>query len=877
MTGSIHGSAIDDSFETLTNAPDAWVSGRYAAPPPVDCQHYVEPGDTRSAVDDRSFTEHGAVEYTRLVNKPTKPTKTEPRHRRSRQTSSKPPSHGKRRPSPSFRIRSKDGDSVVVSNPFVLRKPSRPQPRRDSESSSQTDDQSQYSSTTAPDSRTFQIRIRGKNGEEAIHEIKRPLYFASQSGHVRESQATTLVGDDLGHENLEYWAANQSTSSQNRDQKHKSKCMCLRYKRMNATLTKPHTAGQTTFTDFVVDSSTAASSAARSSVKMSGALPDSSPAPTTDSSRSRLLPPEKPASSMHDSVISVSRYPSKSPSRAVSQQTESSPKNSTCITSQNDVIIVPSESLDGSVVAASSSLSTHCIISPRPVSPITSIQPSEAEGVTGTSDLASSSMSSDTTVVKSSSSASSAPPSTTSRMSSSRIVTLTQSPKQEHEYQDESRPVTVSLSKQRESKQEAYYNWKVSKDSLYSISTKGSISSPSHHDSGAPEQATSASPKPCGHHGDLSSREADADSDSSLLTRSRRQQTLPEGYRPPPRSLSARSASTIEATDGRVQGTVSERTRTSGQSQSVRCVPLPASRPSSSKSKTNQSSTTSTRRSARSASQKPAHEEREWDKPLSEAAATEWTIDEHSERPASHHASPRIAEWGEAAEWEEQSTSSHRSRSSRTSRSHQSSSHKTASSGHHANEGLEQEHNGQGFWTDENRSSQRSTRSTSPINIEEDLLHYLPAPSDDDRLPPPMPMLTTIYEESEPTPSSHALSMLTQESTRFARPGAITPHPLSSVSSAATARKPPTNEPQRLEYKKPYVESKSSSSASSGAHDSNHSRRSSRPRMLEERAYRSEKESVRSRSSKEGKSGSAQSSRKSRDSAKASGGGWKFW
>ncbi|KAG9861689.1 WD40 repeat-like protein, partial [Aureobasidium melanogenum] len=294
MTGSTQGSAIDDSFETLTNAPDAWVSGRYAASPPVDYQHYVEPGDTRSAVDDRCSTEYGAVEHTRHVNRTAKPAKTDPKHRRSRQTSTKPPSHGKRRPSPSFRIRSKDGDSVVVSNPFVLRKPSRPQPRRESESSSQTDDQSQYSSTTAAHSRTFQIRIRGKNGEEAIQEIKRPLYFASQSGDVRQSQATTLVGDESGRENVEYWAANQSTSSQKRDQRYKNK------------------SGQPTFTDFVVDSSTKASSTACSSVKMSGALPDSSPAPTTDSSRSRLLPPEKPASSLHDSGISVSRYPSKS-------------------------------------------------------------------------------------------------------------------------------------------------------------------------------------------------------------------------------------------------------------------------------------------------------------------------------------------------------------------------------------------------------------------------------------------------------------------------------------------------------------------------------------------------------------------------------------
>ncbi|KAG9930975.1 hypothetical protein KCV02_g7890, partial [Aureobasidium melanogenum] len=510
MTGSTQGSAIDDSFETLTNAPDAWVSGRYAASPPVDYQHYVEPGDTRSAVDDRCSTEYGAVEHTRHVNRTTKPAKTDPKHRRSRQTSTKPPSHGKRRPSPSFRIRSKDGDSVVVSNPFVLRKPSHPQPRRESELSSQTDDQSQYSSTTAAHSRTFQIRIRGKNGEEAIQEIKRPLYFASQPGDVRQSQATTLVADDSGRDNVEYWAANQSTSSQKRNQRYKSQ------------------SGQPTFTDFVVDSSTRASSTAYNSVKMSGALPDSS--------RSRLLPPEKPASSLHNSGVSVSRYPSKSPSRAVSHQSKSSPENSSRIPSQKEVITVLDNSMDGSVVTPFSSLSTHCIVSSRPVSPITFTDPSEANDATSTSDLAASYISSTATVDKSSSSASSVPPPTTSRMSSSRVVTLTQSSKQEKEYQDDSRPVTVSLSKQKESKQEAYYNWKVPKDSLYSISTKRSQFSPSRHDLVPSGKPTSTPSKASGHRGDLLSRETNADSDTSPLARFKGQQTLPEGYQPPPRS-----------------------------------------------------------------------------------------------------------------------------------------------------------------------------------------------------------------------------------------------------------------------------------------------------------------------------------------------------
>ncbi|KAH0394872.1 hypothetical protein KCU89_g10914, partial [Aureobasidium melanogenum] len=274
-----------------------------------------------------------------------------------------------------------------------------------------------------------------------------PSRSASESGDVRQSQATTLVGDDSGRENVEYWAANQSVSSQKRHQRYKNK------------------SGQPTFTDFVVDSSTRASSTACNSVKMSGALPDPSPAPTTDSSRSRLLPPEKPASSLHDSGISVSRHPSKSPSRTVSHQSKSSPENSSRIPSQNELITVLDESMDGSLVTPFSSLSTHCIVSSRPVSPMTFTELSEANDATSTSDLAASSSSSTATVDKSSSSASSAPPPTTSRMSSSRIVTLTQSSKQEQECQNDSRPVTVSLSKQKDSKQEAYYNWKVPQDS----------------------------------------------------------------------------------------------------------------------------------------------------------------------------------------------------------------------------------------------------------------------------------------------------------------------------------------------------------------------------------------------------------------------------
>ncbi|CAD0092150.1 unnamed protein product [Aureobasidium vineae] len=859
MTGSIQGSAIDDGFETLTNPPDAWVTGRYAIPPPVDYQHYVEPGDARSAVDDRCFTEYGAVEHAHHVNKTIKPAKPEQKRHRSRQISTKSASHGKRRPSPSFRIRSKDGDSVVVSNPFVLRKPSRSQPRPESEQSSQTDDQSQHSSTTISRSRAFQIRIRGKNGEEAIHEIKRPLHFASQS------QGTTLVGDESGREDVKYWSANQSSSSHKRDQKHNSKCMHHPIRPHEHSTDKPPIAGLATFTDFVVDLTTVASSMAGSTVRMSGALPNPSPAPTTDTSRSRLLPPERPASSMHDSVMSVSRYPSKSPSRSISDHSKvSSSKRSARASSHNEIIVVPDESLDGSVTTPFTSLSTHCIVSSRPLSPSSIAEP-EANDAASISDLITSQGSSNKIVDKKSFSASSAPPSASSRMSSKRVVTLAESSVQAQEVLDDSRPATVSLSKHREKKQEAYYNWKVPKDSLYSISTKDSKPSVHRQESIAREKLSRLSFRNTSHSGGVTQHNADAASCTSSLTRPEARQALPQGYQPPPRSLSTQSSSARETTVGWMQET-------------AHCVPLPSSRLASSEPKTRRSSSTSNRQSTRVASQKSVQDDQAWNKPLSAAAASGWTTSKHSGRSSTDRMGQEAGAWDEAPAWEEPIASSDRSKTSRTSKSYRSQSHKSISSHHSAFETTEEADNEQASWAGHEEGSKRSSRSTPPINIGEDLLYYLPPLSDNERLPPPMPMLTTIYEVSEPAPSNHSPSMFTQETTHFARPGAISPHPLSSVSSAATARKPPTIELHQLEYQKPYVESKSSSSASSGAHDNSRlSSRSSRPSMLEERAHHSSKEADRSRGSREEVSGSAQSSRKSPAPTKASGGGWKFW
>ncbi|KEQ74715.1 hypothetical protein M436DRAFT_71232 [Aureobasidium namibiae CBS 147.97] len=849
MTGSIQGSAIDDSFETLTNAPDAWVSGRYAGPPPVDYQHYVEPGDTRSAVDDRCFTEYGAVEHVHPVSNMIKPSKPGQKRHRSRQTSTKPASHGKRLPSPSFRIRSKDGDSVTLSNPFVLRKSSRPRPCEEAEASSQTDSQSQRSSTTAARSRTFQIRIKGKNGEEVIQNLERPLHFAPQSSDMRDSQTTTAIEHISNQGVVKYWSANQSSSSHERKQTRKSK------------------SGPTTYTDFIVESSTAAPSTPGRSVKMSGALPGSCPAPTRDSSRSHLLSPEKPVSPMHDSVMSVSRYPSKNLSPSLSQCSKPSSQKSSRISPQGEAIIVPEDSLEGSVTAPFTSLSTHCVVSSRPVSPVSLAEPSEANDAASVSDLVTSQKSSNKIVEASLSSVSSAP-STSSRISSKRVVTLTDSSVRTQEEQDDSRPVTVSLSKHKETTQEAYYNWKVPKDSLYSISTKDSRSTPYHHDQITPDETARLSSQTISHSGGAPLQNVDADSDISSLTRPESRQLLPQDYQPPPRSTSADSSSVKASTAGWVLET-------------AHCLPLPSSRSSSSIPEGVRSSSTSKRHSVRLASQRSAPDEHDGNKsPSAPAAASAWTTSNYARRSSSHRTDQGAAEWDQPAEWEEQLTSAHHSKTSRTSSSHQRRSRRSKSSPRDTHGALEHDYNEQASWAEIRKDSERSARSASPINVEEDLLDYLPPLSDDEgRLPPPMPMLTTIFEESEADPSHLGPSMQTQGSTRFARPGAISPHPLSSISSVATARKPPTIEPHRLEYQRPYVESKSSSSASSGALESSrrHSRRSSRPRMLDEQAYYSAKEGGRSRGSRGEESGSAQPPRGSRGSAKPSGGGWKFW
>ena len=217
MTGSVQESAIDDSFEGLTNAPDAWVSGPEFTPRPVDYQHFVELGDERSAVDDRCFTEYGvagipsAQQHERSAHAART---THPGHR-SRRPSSKSSSRGKRRPSPSFTIRSKDGQSVVRNNPFVLRRSTRSCSREPASNSDNDDSESvNQHSVRSSKSHAFKIRIKGKNGEEVVQDIRRPLVFTSSTVSRSGPGETTAVASES-----DYPARYQNPGSQKKHSK----------------------------------------------------------------------------------------------------------------------------------------------------------------------------------------------------------------------------------------------------------------------------------------------------------------------------------------------------------------------------------------------------------------------------------------------------------------------------------------------------------------------------------------------------------------------------------------------------------------------------------------------------------------------------------
>ncbi|KEQ94007.1 hypothetical protein AUEXF2481DRAFT_288319 [Aureobasidium subglaciale EXF-2481] len=547
---------------------------------------------------------------------------------------------------------------------------------------------------------------------------------------------------------------------------------------------------------------------------MTGALPEASPAPTTDSSRPRRLPPGKPVSSIHDSGMSDSGYRSKAPSPSASHYSKASAKDSSNVDLQKDFNTVPDDSLESSMTAFISALSSHCIVSPRPLSPV-----SDWDDSASVFGHVSSQTLSPISISKSSSnkpisvppfSVSSAQPSVypgtpskssrkTSQHSKHTQATLARYDNKEEEDHDY-RPATITTSKHTESRHDSYHNWRVPKDSLYSNSTRDSR----QHSKVETVSSSSSSSR---HTGGVPLPHLNVETIPQLLIPSEETRQMLSGRDQPP--FPSLAGLNTQEEGANVDDQV-------------------------------------------------------WDEsPMSDAAADSGWIDDMQSENASFHSPEQ-----EASGWEESPISSHRSKSSQHTRSHRSRTSRSRSSRHQSDRATEHKYGEQGSRAGDERHSERSSaRSASSVNNEEDLLPYLPHPSDDDRLPPPAPTLTTIYEESENTLlSRHTSSILTEEPTRFARPGAISPHPLSSVSSAATARKPPTIEPHRLEYQRPYIESNSSSSAAGGARRSSRSR-SSRTRMLEE-AYLS---ASKGRATKEGVTESGRASAKPRVS------GWKLW
>lgn len=871
MTGSIQASAIDDSFETLTNAPDAWVSGRQAAPPPVDYQHYVEAGDERSAVDDRCFTEYGAVEFPHYAT--TANTTGQKRHS-SRQTSSKPSSRGKRRPSPSFVIRGRNGESVVQSNPFMLRKSSRAHSKAPSSAKSEQAESDSNRSSTYAQPRTFKIRIRGKNGEEVIQEIRRPLHFASGSG----SRDTTAVAGDEEAAEVKYWVSatdppTESDDWKRRGRRDRRQCKFYVHIRLKSA-NRPYTAGLVPSADFITKSrsaSTEDSSATGNSLKMSGALPSSSsPAITITphSSRSHLLPPEKPlSSSAHHSVTNIDEPSSTSnssrhggeqntqtyedPSLQVSHHSTASSKRASSHCPRQRVLTVPDDSLEDLMIRSKLSRSSHAsTISPSisfsepPLSAAQVEDPRASEHDNG--PLQSASNKSDSI----SSRASSARRSSSSRTSTSKISRRSiATDHQLEDVQEDSGDVfspTVSLAKQESSKKAAYYSWRAPKDSLYSASSKHSDSGSllSFCRSAVSEKSACSSKKSSDSSGGVHLSEAVTSmfsARSSATSEKSRHSSTPREHTPQ-RSSSPESSRDKEPKAAWAQETASEKTeRRSHRSHLSTHI---TQHSASANPYEGRSSSHGARLSTLSAIDESVHDEQEEQRPMSG-----WKT--HSQ-PSSLRESDR-----EVAGWEEHSAA-HSSRKSRRSKSHQS-----RSSQDQPPEEVDQSHD---EWVTAKRSA-ASSKSKTFINIEEDLLEYLPPAVVDERLLPPMPLLTTIHEEPESSNLSLVPTMSTQGTTRYARPGAITPHPLSDISSVKTARKPPSVEPQRLEYQRPFVESGTDSDFSK---PQSSTRRSSRPRLLEEQAYHSAREDRYSHRDEEGLLHHAKQARKRRAAERAS-------
>jgi hypothetical protein len=309
----------------------------------------------------------------------------------------------------------------------------------------------------------------------------------------------------------------------------------------------------------------------------------------------------------------------------------------------------------------------------------------------------------------------------------------------------------------------------------------------------------------------------------------------------------------------------------SHRSRSTDQVPLPSSHSSSSNARDNHSSSTHSQRSARSEHQSFDRDDKGSGEVVSDSVS-EWMTSLYPASPSAHGSN------GEAAEWEGFSSSAD-SQGSRASTRRQSRSRtsKVSHSGPRS-DFVQDNDEWESFVGTETRTKMERYSKASE-NTGDDLVEYSPPPSDDERLPPPMPNLTTIYEDAESEYLEHALYSSSYHETKehnitqYARPGVITPHPLSSISSISTARRPPSVELGRLEYRAPFIESETTSSTSFKSQS--HGCRSSRQRMLQERSYHTVDDSR--RSSREGGSEGSRTVRSQRSSERTSARKWKWW
>ncbi|KAF1346267.1 hypothetical protein BDV97DRAFT_372236 [Delphinella strobiligena] len=236
MPPSIQPSAIDDSFEYTPTM--SWTRPVQQ----VEYQHYVEPGDTRSAIDDRCKTEYGFVpdrpsfpvakdtnnlarnlgrsiiesKKAAAVVEPAKSKTVQVEAVKAQSTTPKPSS----RPRPVHRyktiiIRGKDGQTDIRRNPFrIQRDVSKTRPQTPAPDSSKLEDKAIPSVAKSSSSSGKQkVRIVGKDGQEKIMKLSMPLWYdhsppvpqeksgkpTASAPEVEKKHATPVKADQTSH------------------------------------------------------------------------------------------------------------------------------------------------------------------------------------------------------------------------------------------------------------------------------------------------------------------------------------------------------------------------------------------------------------------------------------------------------------------------------------------------------------------------------------------------------------------------------------------------------------------------------------------------------------------------------------------------------